>query len=66
MTNKPKTDAARRNFLRTTGLSVGAAVVAGTVLSPEKTEAKPADKNNTGAGYQESEHVKTYYRLARS
>jgi hypothetical protein len=52
--------------LKTAGLSVGAAAVAGTVLGPKRAKAKTADINKSGAGYQEPEHVKTYYNLARS
>jgi nitrous oxide reductase len=66
MTSNTKTDLQRRKFLKTAGLSVGAAAVAGTVLSPISTEAKTASKNETGAGYHETEHIKTYYDLARS
>ena len=66
MTSKTKTDIQRRKFLKTAGLGVGAVAVAGTVLSPKPAKAKTADMNKSGAGYQESEHVKTYYNLARS
>ena len=42
MTSKTKTDIQRRQFLKTAGLSVGAAAVAGTVLSPKPAKAKTA------------------------
>lgn len=66
MTSNIKTDHQRRNFLKTAGLGVGAAVVAGAVLSPKSAEAKSAGEKKSGAGYQETEHIKTYYDLARS
>jgi len=66
MTSKSKTDIQRRKFLQTAGLSVGAAAVASTVLSPKPAKAKSASMNKTGGGYQETEHIKTYYDLARS
>jgi len=51
-----------RNFLRLAGLGVaagGAAVVGGP------GEAKAAETSETSDGYRETEHVKTYYKLAR-
>ena len=65
MTEKTKTEIHRRNFLKTAGLSVGAAAVAGIALSSSKAEAKPASGERQDAGYQETDHVQTYYKLAR-
>ena len=59
------TSVARREFLKTAGLGVGAAAVAGTVLKAEDAQAKMPNKGQTGQGYQETEHVKKYYELAR-
>jgi len=57
---------ARRDFLKTAGLSAGAAGVAATALSGKEAAAKtavaPAGKR---AGYQETEHVQKYYELAK-
>ena len=53
----------RREFLKTAGLT-GAAGVAAVAASG--TQAKAAvSKSGGGAGYQETEHVQTYYDLAR-
>ena len=67
MTEKTKTEIHRRNFLKTAGLSIGAAAVVGTALSSSKAEAKPASSasERQDAGYQETDHVRTYYKLAR-
>ena len=66
MTGKTKTDIQRRKFLKTAGLSVGAAAVAGTALSSGKAEAKASSSERKDAGYQETDHVKTYYDIAGS
>ena len=65
MREKTKTDVHRRRFLKTAGLSVGAATVFGTALSSSKTEAKPSSNKSEDTGYQETDHVQTYYELAR-
>ena len=57
--------AGRREFLKTASLGVGAAAVAGTVLKVEGAKAKTSVKGQEGAGYQETEHVRKYYELAR-
>ena len=54
----------RRAFLKAAGVTGAAAGVAAVTLSG--TQAKAAvSKSDKGAGYQETEHVKTYYDLAR-
>ncbi len=53
----------RRDFFRKVGLGTGAAAAAG--LSASVTQAAPAEKPTGGSGYQETEHVKTFYKLAR-
>ena len=60
-----KTSVARREFLKTASLGVGAAAVAGTVLKAGDAQAKISKKSQQGLGYQETEHVKKYYELAR-
>ena len=60
-----KTSVARREFLKTASLGVGAAAGAGTVLKAEDAQAKLAKKGQQGLGYQETEHVKRYYETAR-
>ncbi|NQV98082.1 MAG: twin-arginine translocation signal domain-containing protein [Rhodospirillales bacterium] len=53
----------RREFLKAAGIT-GAAGVAAATLSG--TQAKAAvSKTSGGTGYQETEHVQTYYDLAR-
>ena len=54
----------RREFLKAAGITGAAAGVAAVTLSG--TQAKAAvSETSGGAGYQETEHVKTYYDLAR-
>jgi 2-methylcitrate dehydratase PrpD len=62
---KSKTSGARREFLKTATLGVGAAAVAGTLLKGDDAKAKTPLKSLEGAGYSETEHVKKYYELAR-
>ena len=64
-TKKRDASAARREFLKAASLGVGAAAVAGTVLKVEGAKAKTGPKGHEGAGYQETDHVKKYYELAR-
>ena len=56
----------RRDFFRKAGLGAGAAGAVAVTLS--RTPAKAAEaggKAPDGKGYQETEHVKKYYDLAR-
>jgi len=62
----------RRDFLRRAAFGAGAVAVAGTSLSSGGAKAKtPAtETHGTGiraadAGYRETEHVRTFYKLAR-
>lgn len=53
----------RRDFLKLAGL---AAVTGGGLLAAGTTPAEAAVEADTPAdGYRETEHVKTYYKLAR-
>jgi hypothetical protein len=54
----------RRAFIRKTGLGAGALGAAAVALGgarPAQAAAEPV----TGVGYRETEHVKTYYKLAK-
>jgi nitrous oxide reductase len=56
----------RRDFFRKAGLGAGAAGAVAATLS--RTPAKAAvagGKATDGKGYQETDHVKKYYELAR-
>lgn len=56
-----KTD--RRGFLKIAGLG---SVAGGAVLvSGEKAEAEPTGHNTGKLGYQETDHVKSFYKSAR-
>ncbi len=51
----------RRDFLKLAGLG---SIAGGTALVAGKDEAA-ADSQQTGRGYRETDHVKTYYQLAK-
>ena len=61
---KGKTDTSRRDFLRAAGVTGAAAGAAAVALSGKNVEAA-VSKDGKSAGYQETEHVRTYYELAR-
>jgi len=54
----------RREFLKGAALTAGAAAVAAVSVAPNTSEAAPATSSSAG-GYQETDHVRTYYELAR-
>lgn len=65
-------DTSRRKFMRSAGLGLGAAGAAAAYLGRGGDgDAQAAEPDNTGgqgktkAGYQETEHVRRYYQLAR-
>ena len=58
---KPSTAMNRRNFLRTVG-GVSTAAVAATI-SPEEAQAYDPGEEETKTRYQETDHVKAYYRV---
>jgi hypothetical protein len=63
MKSTEKTTVGRREFLRTIGLSAGVAV---TAAAPLVTDAKADTETNDEkrkSRYQETDHVKTYYRV---
>ena len=65
-------DAARRKFMRSAGLGLGAAGAAAATFGrggdgdAQAAESSKIDgKGKTKAGYQETDHVRRYYQLAR-
>jgi hypothetical protein len=65
MSIKKNKSTSRRDFIKTAGLGVGVAAVAGGVLSAGGAEATPVFKDEKSKGYHESEHVKKYYESAK-
>jgi nitrous oxide reductase len=59
-----KTKTSRRDFLRAAGVTGAAAGAAAVALSGKRVEAAASDERKQGA-YRETEHVRTYYELAR-
>lgn len=67
-----KPDAGRRKFMRSAGVGLGAAGAAAAYLGrgggADAEAAQPATRDGADkpkAGYQETEHVRRYYQLAR-
>jgi hypothetical protein len=64
-------DASRRKFMRSAGLGLGAAGAAAATFGRGGGDAEAAEgtkvdgQGKTKAGYQETEHVRRYYQLAR-
>ncbi len=54
----------RREFLKGAVVSAGAAAVAVVTAAPSTSEAGVVSTSTSG-GYQETDHVRTYYELAR-
>ncbi|HMB47917.1 MAG TPA: twin-arginine translocation signal domain-containing protein [Afifellaceae bacterium] len=52
----------RRDFLKLAGLTT---LAGGAAIVTAKGEAEAAGSGPSGAGYQETDHVRTYYKLAR-
>ena len=61
--NKKESNLDRRNFLKGAGLAIGAAGAVSTVAATEAVATTEATTEH--AGYRETEHVRTYYDLAR-
>lgn len=59
-----KAEVGRRDFLKTVGLASGVAVAAATVAVKTPKAAETSESSN-GAGYSETDHVRTYYDRAR-
>lgn len=64
MSKKETASLDRRDFFRKAGLGAGAAVTVGLGAAAAQA-AGPDVKPVKGSGYQETDHVKTYYKLAR-
>ena len=66
MTDKKKdrTNLARRELFRAAGMGVGALGAAAVGMTAAAPEAK-ADDAKAGAGYRETDHVRTFYELSR-
>ncbi len=62
--DKETPNMARRDLLRKAGLAAGAAGVAAVAASSD-AEAAVAEDATASAGYRETEHVQTYYELAK-
>ena len=54
----------RREFIRNSGVALGAAGAAVAMSGSARAAGIDTDEQSTG-DYQETEHVKTYYDLAR-
>ncbi len=54
----------RRDLLRGAALSAGAAGAAAMGVTATKADAASGDQTRTGAGYQETEHVRRAYEAA--
>jgi len=66
MSQQDKPDTGRRGFLRTLGLA-GTAAAAATVAGTSQAAVKqPEPEEQTGSGYQKTEHVQTYYKTLRN
>lgn len=64
MKQKPAEKNQRRAFLKGAGLAA-AAVGSGAVSTTSLAKTQEIPQKETPSGYQETEHVREYYRLAR-
>ena len=62
MREKPKAALDRRNFLRAAGGVSAAAVAAASPIAATEAQAYDPGREETKARYQESDHVKAFYR----
>lgn len=53
----------RREFLRTMGAGAGVAAVAASPIAATSAAAQQKEDPKTKARYQETDHVKTFYRV---
>ena len=64
MLDKPSTGMNRRNFLRTVGgVSTAAVAAVAATSSPDEAQAYDPGDEETKTRYQETDHVKAYYRV---
>ncbi len=61
---KAKKSLPRRDFLKAAGITGGAAAVAAVALT-SKSATAAIPESGKHSGYQETDHVKKYYELAR-
>ncbi|KIL98661.1 Formate dehydrogenase subunit or accessory protein [Paramagnetospirillum magnetotacticum MS-1] len=65
MTQSPESKTvSRRDLLRGAALSAGAAGAAAVGVAATKADAASSERANTGAGYQETDHVRRAYEAA--
>jgi hypothetical protein len=64
MTTQQKRKVARREFLRTLGAGATVAVAAAPLAGEARADSESNDDKRKSR-YQETEHVKTYYRVNR-
>ncbi|PLX38144.1 MAG: formate dehydrogenase [Hyphomicrobiales bacterium] len=62
--NKPH-DMSRRDFFRQSGMAVGAAGGAAVALATGAEAAEPETRGKNSVGYRETDHIRTYYELAK-
>ena len=63
MSEREETKVGRRDFFKKAGLGAGAAVVAAATTQAGAAETAVPQKKS--AGYTETDHVRTFYDLAR-
>jgi hypothetical protein len=63
MEQQDKKKVGRREFLRTMGAGAGVAAVAATPMAATSASAQQKEDPKTKARYQNSDHVKTFYRV---
>jgi nitrous oxide reductase len=67
MNNPTRSKLSRRNFLFVAGVggAAAAAAIVGRATSTGKPEAVASTDKRRGRGYQDSAHVRTYYKTAK-
>lgn len=64
MNDKPSTAMNRRNFLRTVGgVSTAAVAAVAATINPDEAQAYDPGEEETRTRYQETDHVKAFYRV---
>ncbi len=64
MQDERTTGFSRRNFFRAFG-GASATAVAAVALTPSEADAYDPGEEETGARYQETDHIKNFYRVNR-
>lgn len=65
MRTEKKATVGRRDFLRTLGLGAGVAVAAVAPIASEAVADSESSSDRRKARYQETDHVKAFYRVNR-